>query len=93
MCTYLEQEIPTLSQEVLMKLQEHQIDGQVFMGLNDEYLREVAPLLGDRMKLKRVINDLATKFSVSKTDKYGTNYIAPVKQSTIFCKLYLCGNP
>ena len=46
-CAYLTGEIPNISQEVLEKLEEHKIDGEVFLGLNDEYLREVAPLLGD----------------------------------------------
>lgn len=52
-CDYLKQEIPTLSQDVLRQLEEHKIDREVFLGLNDEYLREVAPLLGDRLKIKK----------------------------------------
>lgn len=62
-CDYLKQEIPTLSQEVLRKLEEHKVDGEVFLGLNDEYLREVAPLLGDRLKIKRVIRFTLEKSS------------------------------
>ena len=62
-CDYLKLELPTLSQEVLRKLEEHKIDGEVFLGLNDEYLREVAPLLGDRLKIKRVIYSALTMSS------------------------------
>lgn len=64
-CSYLKKKIPTLSEDVLVKLQEHKVDGTVFLELNSEYLREVTPLLGDRLKLKTVLNTLA--FSVRNT--------------------------
>lgn len=60
-CAYLQTEIPNLSQDVLRKMQEHKIDGDVFLELNDEHLREVAPLLGDRVKIKRVLNATLAK--------------------------------
>ena len=62
-CTYLEQEIPTLSQEVLMKFEEHKIDGEVCSALTEEFLREIAPLLGDQLEIKRVLD--ATQLKVS----------------------------
>lgn len=54
-CTYVKEQIPSISDEILEKFEEHKIDGSVFLELNDEYLREIAPRLGDRLKLKRII--------------------------------------
>ena len=54
LCSYLQDEI-CVDDEVLSNLKKHKIDGETFLQLNEEYLREVAPLLGDRIKLKRVI--------------------------------------
>ena len=31
---------------------EHKIDGEVLLQLNDEHLKEIAPLLGDRLKVE-----------------------------------------
>ena len=54
LCAYLKQEIPNISDNIVKLFSEHKIDGEVFLELDDEYLKEVAPLLGDRLKLKRV---------------------------------------
>ena len=54
-CTYMREQIPSISDEILERFEEHKIDGSVFLELNDEYLREIAPRLGDRLKLKRII--------------------------------------
>ena len=54
LCLFLRNEIPTISEDVLEEIVEHKIDGEVFRDLNDDYLREIAPLLGDRLKIKRV---------------------------------------
>ena len=56
-CAYLKENIPNLSDGVVEKVKEHKIDGEVFLALDDDYLREIAPLLGDRLKMKRVIAD------------------------------------
>lgn len=64
-CIVLQQEIPTLSEDILKRIVEHKIDGEVFLGLNDEYLREIAPLLGDRLKLRRVLASTLDEVSVS----------------------------
>ena len=55
-CDYLRQQAPKLDKNVFEKLLEHKIDGEVFVVLNEEYLREIAPLLGDRLKIKKIIN-------------------------------------
>ena len=63
-CIFLEKEIPTISEDILKKIVEHKIDGEVFLSLNDEYLREIAPLLGDRLKIKRVLTATFAKVSI-----------------------------
>ena len=60
---FLEKEIPTISEDILKKIVEHKIDGEVFLSLNDEYLREIAPLLGDRLKIKHVLTTTFAKVS------------------------------
>ena len=67
LCSFLQQQMPKLSEDILTKILEHKIDGEVFLGLNDEYLREIAPLLGDRMKLRRVLAATLAEVSVSFT--------------------------
>lgn len=54
-CTYMKEQIPSISDELLERFEEHKIDGSVFLELNDEYLHEIAPRLGDRLKLKIII--------------------------------------
>ncbi len=55
LCQFLELELPSLDEDVIESMRRHKIDGVTFLQLNEEYLRELAPLLGDRMKLKRII--------------------------------------
>ena len=52
---YIQEEIPQIEKDVLENIVLHKIDGETFLVLNDEYLREIAPLLGDRLKLKKLI--------------------------------------
>ena len=54
-CLYLRENIPSLSEDIFQAVLDHKIDGEVFLNLNDEYLREIAPLLGDRLKIKRIL--------------------------------------
>ena len=46
---FLEIEFPNLEDHVLENIKKHKIDGQAFLQLNEEYLKEVAPPLGDRL--------------------------------------------
>lgn len=57
-CDYLRRHVPSLEDSVFEKMTQHKIDGEVFLPLNEEYLREIAPLLGDRLKIKRILNSL-----------------------------------
>ena len=54
-CDFLKDQIPSISDSIFQKIHEHKIDGEVFLELTDKYLREIAPLLGDRLKMKRAI--------------------------------------
>lgn len=86
-----------MSQEVLCKLKEHKNDGEVFLQITDEYLREIAPLLGDCLKIRRVINDaLVNSSDVSEPCMHNiavsennncllvSNFIAPSRLSITF---------
>ena len=64
-CAYLKEQIPFISEGILESIVEHKIDGEVFLELNDEYLREITPLLGDRLKLKKIINKALAESLVS----------------------------
>ena len=55
LCEFLEIEFPDLEDHVLENIKKHKINGQTFLQLKEEYLKEVAPPLGDRLKLKKVI--------------------------------------
>ena len=57
LCDYLPTEITDISEDVLSNLRRHKVDGKIFVKLNEEYPREVAPLLRDRLKLKKVISE------------------------------------
>ena len=64
-CAYLKEQIPFISEGILERFVEHKIDGEVFLQLNDEYLREMALLLEDRLKLKKIINKALAESLVS----------------------------
>ena len=53
LCDYLREE--DVDEAILINIKKHKIDGSLFVQLNDEYLREIAPLLGDRLRLKNII--------------------------------------
>ena len=55
LCEFSEIEFPDLEDHVLENIKKHKIDGQTFLQLNEEYPKEVAPPLGDRLKLKKDI--------------------------------------
>ena len=60
LCGLLGGRLPGLSGEVFDNIIKHKIDGELFQFLDDEYLREIAPLLGDRLKIRRMINQMFT---------------------------------
>ena len=57
---YVKQHISSIEDTVLEAIVKHKIDGATFLQLTDEYLREIFPLLGDRLKVKKLVCDLIT---------------------------------
>ena len=55
LCEFLKKQVPDITECVLEAILTHKISGDVFMELNEEYLREIVPLLGDRLKLIKAI--------------------------------------
>ena len=70
-----------ISSETLEQLKKNKITGKSFLELNDDDLREVAKLLGERKALKRVILSYTTRVSTSSTQ----NLI-----STVVSVIYTC---
>ena len=60
-CIFLQEEISTISKDVLEKIVENKIDREVFLTLTDTYLREIAPLLCDRLKIMLLVTKLWDK--------------------------------
>ena len=60
---YSPQQVPTISDDVLEKVIAHKIDGEEFLEMDDEYLREITPLVGDRIKIKRAIRTVVNMTS------------------------------
>ena len=53
LCDYLREE--DVDEAILINIKKHKIDGSLFVQLSDEYLHEIALLLGDRLQLKNII--------------------------------------
>lgn len=64
LCDQLKKQIPSLSETILHQIEENKIDGEVFFSLDDESLRELAPLIGDRLKLRKLITSARETVSV-----------------------------
>ena len=61
---FVKKEIPNISVEVLESIISYKIDGEVFMEIEDEaYLTEIAPIVGDRIKLKKAIRSARSMVS------------------------------
>lgn len=50
-CSFLKGKIPSLSENIMEKLKQQKIYGEVLLELDEDYLCELAPLMGDRLKL------------------------------------------
>ena len=74
---FMRTENPALSEDVLSAIVSHKIDGEAFLELTEEYLREVAPILGDRIKLKKIISGVQLNSSA-----VGSSNLLPVSQYT-----------
>ena len=53
LCCLLQELVPDVDSEVFENIKRHKITGDIFLQLDEEYLREIAPSLGDRIRLKK----------------------------------------
>lgn len=53
--SFLKEKIPGISLDVFSNIVRQKIDGEILAELSESDMREIAPLLGDRLKIKRVI--------------------------------------
>ena len=56
--SFLREKCPEVSESVLESISDHKIDGDAFLQLDYQGLKEIAPLLGDRLKIKRVMKSI-----------------------------------
>lgn len=49
--SFLEENVPGISSDVLSNIITQKIDGEILSELSDSDMREIAPLLGDRLKI------------------------------------------
>lgn len=52
---FLKENLPGISVDVFTTIVTQKIDGEILLELSDSDMREIAPLLGDRLKIKRII--------------------------------------
>ena len=76
----MREELPSLDEDDIKTFRQNKIDGIAFIELNDEYLRELCPVPGDRMKIKKIvqtfvepISSLSTPKSCTLNSSKGTN--------------------
>ena len=55
-CLYIKEKVSTIFDGVLKNIVAEKIDGEVLLEMDDDSLREVAPLVGDRLKIKKAIS-------------------------------------
>ena len=53
--TFLKEKVPDISPEVLEQIVNEKIDGGLLLEMEDSGLKEIAPLLGDRLKIQRAM--------------------------------------
>jgi len=63
---FVKKGIPTISEGVLSAIANNKIDGEIFLEIDEESLREIAPLIGDRAKLKKIIAKLRNAETLAK---------------------------
>ena len=71
----------TLSVTFWRTLREHKVNGEIFAQLDEEYLRELAPLLGDRVRLKKIISAAFEPASVTQIPESTPVTSPPTKYS------------
>ena len=54
-CHFIKGQFPMISDTVMDEITTHGIDGETFIALDDENLREIAPKLCDRVRMKKAV--------------------------------------
>ena len=80
-CSFLRENVPSLSEEIFQAILDHKIDGEIFVSLTDDHLREIAPLLGDRLKIKRLLTKTAAGLSNVSTLSFVKHITLPFSQA------------
>ena len=65
-CVFWREELPSLDEYVIETFRQ---SGIAFIELNDEYLRELCPVLGDHMKIKKIVQTCVQSISSPSTPK------------------------
>ena len=52
---FVRKELPSLDEDVIGNFKQDKIDGIAFMELDGDYLWELHPVLGDHMKIKKLV--------------------------------------
>ena len=66
LCDFIKDSILDIECDVLENFKRHNVNGEIFAQLDEEYLRELPPLLGDRVRLK-IISAAFEPASVTQT--------------------------
>ena len=54
-CKFVKDQFPAISEAVMDEITSHDVDGETFIALDDENLKEIAPKLCDRVKMKKAV--------------------------------------
>lgn len=68
-CSYLREHILSLDEDIIESFLNNRIDGVAFAELNDDYLKELCPILGDRMKLRNLVQSCVEPTSTPSTPR------------------------
>ena len=68
-CVFLREEFSSLVEDVIETFRQNRIDGIAFIELNNECHRELCPILGDCMKIKKIVQTCVERISSPLTPK------------------------
>ena len=68
-CVFMREELPSLDEDVIETFRQNKINGIAFIELNDKYIRELCPVLGDNMKIKKIVQTCVEPISSPSTPK------------------------
>lgn len=88
---YIHTEVPMISLDILETLKVQKIDGEVLLEMSDGDFLDIAPCLGDRLKLKKAVNKARGSFNlVSLLVSYILIKWPAVSSCFLSCALFFC---